>query len=242
MPTRELLHKIYSDLETGYPENKAMAKQGSLQHVWYSDILKSFSLDRFQDERIADIGSGEGFLALAILQRMAGNSFLDCYDIHGAPPAIIDHPFFGSRVAWLEEDVQALVKGERTAKSYDRVFLVSIIEHVPNPMELVKGCLSMLNVNGHLHVIGPLLTGVARAMGRHWPYLIPGEHLTIPTMKGLERMAEQLKARIKAKKIPVTYSLKYAIGAVLGLEIPAWLDVALRLPLGAFAATFVKMD
>jgi len=215
-----------------------MAKKETLQHVWYSDILKSFSLDRFQDEQIADIGSGEGLLALAILERMGGSSFLDCYDIHKVAPAIREHELFGSKVAWLEKDASDLLKRDGDDKGYDRVFLVSIIEHVPNPKELLQGCLRMLNANGHLHVIGPLLTGVARAMGRHWPYIIPGEHLTIPTVRGLELMSGQLGVSMNLREIPVTYSLKYAAGAVLGMRIPNWLDLALRLPLGVFSATF----
>ncbi len=138
MPTPELLHKIYLDLETGYPAHKSMAKKETLQHVWYSDILTNFSLDRFQDEQIADIGSGEGWLALAILDRMRGSSFLDCYDIHRAAPAIREHPLFGRKVAWMEKDAQDLLKGDGVDKGYDRVFLVSIIEHVPKSYGIGK--------------------------------------------------------------------------------------------------------
>ena len=80
MPSQELLRSIYQELETGYPEHKSQAKKETLQTEWYNDILKTFSVHQLVNERIADIGAGEGWLASAIVERMGADTFLDCYD------------------------------------------------------------------------------------------------------------------------------------------------------------------
>lgn len=240
MPSHELLKSIYQGLETGYPEHKSQAKKETLQTEWYNDILKTFSVYHLTNERIADIGAGEGWLASAILERMGTHTFLDCFDLHEAPQVIRDNPAFGVNFLWVQADAQSIQREAGHGGGYDRIFLISVIEHVPDPKQLVENCLEMLRNSGVLHVLGPLITPLARLLGRRWPYLIPGEHLTIPTIEGLEQMAGALKAQMEVKKMPVTYSLKYVTKAVLGITIPGFLDVAIRLPLGAFAATFRK--
>jgi hypothetical protein len=78
-------------------------------------------------------------------------------------------------------------------------------------------------------------------MRRRWPYIIPGEHLTIPTTKGLRTMVNLLGVDdFWLKKVPITYSLNYILSTMLGFVLPAFLDAALRLPIGVFALSFRK--
>src|SRR2546421_3488762 len=48
---------------------------------------------------------------------------------------------------------------------------------------------------------------------------IPGEHLTLPSLAGLRRMAARLPASVAGlRMIPVSYSTNYALGALFGIK------------------------
>lgn len=240
MPDAQTLNRVYSSLDTGYPDHKSTAKLDSLQYVWYEDLLDIFSVHDLQDENIADIGAGEGFLVASLSKRVGPNCSIHCYDLHDPPPIIKDIQKHCDRLHWIKTDATCLGHTLSVQTKFDRIFLISVIEHVENPRELIIRLTSMLTDNGRLHLVGPYLNFVAKIMGKRWPYIIPAEHLTIPSIQSLTLMSQDIGLKADIEPIRITYSFKYVLGALSNISLPSRLDFTIRLPLGVFAMTLTK--
>jgi hypothetical protein len=240
MPDEQTLNKVYSSLDTGYPDHKSTAKLNSLQYVWYEDLLNVFSAHNLQNERIAEIGAGEGFLVASLIKRMGANSSIHCYDLHDPPKIINDLQKYSNRVHWIKTDITSSGHTLSMQTKFDRIFLISVIEHVRNPRGLITKTCDMLGDKGRLHVVGPCINSVAKIMGKRWPYLIPAEHLTIPSIQSLKFMCQRIGLKADINPIRITYSFKYLFGALSGISLPSRFDFTMRLPLGGFAMTLTK--
>jgi ubiquinone/menaquinone biosynthesis C-methylase UbiE len=246
MPDEPLLKHCYKTYAvSGYSKQLSKAKTVSRQNVWYKHILDihGFASSVKPDDVVADIGAGEGLLAQAMVQSGAKFSRLDCYDLHPAPDLVVflEKSSFLPQVKWKVVDLSQLPL-EISESSYNIVFLIGVIEHVREPTQLAQNLLKIAKPGGSVHIIGPCLDSMAHTlMRRRWPYIIPGEHLTIPTTKGLRTMVNLLGVDdFWLKKVPITYSLNYILSTMLGFVLPAFLDAALRLPIGVFALSFRK--
>jgi hypothetical protein len=77
-----------------------------------------------------------------------------------------------------------------------------------------------------------------RLMGRKWPYYLPGEHITIPSMRGLEILAQEtfskkgLRYSIKTDPVTMPYPLGYYAGYFLGTKKKLPFDFDLYIPTG----------
>ena len=70
--------------------------------------------------------------------------------------------------------------------------------------------------------------------------MIPGEHLGLPTLEGVRRIAAQVSQDFSVRKTPVYYSLGYVLRALWGTRLPVSLDWIIPVPVGAFALTLSK--
>ncbi|MGC2110559.1 MAG: class I SAM-dependent methyltransferase [Candidatus Korobacteraceae bacterium] len=228
MPSPELLTYCYSTYAYGgFPEAKALAKLKSRQPEWYRDVLNFFPS---ASGAIADVGAGEGWLSREIARQ---DLHVDSYDFHPQPELLLP---LGSRVRWTQADLST--SGWALRNDYDTVFCIAVIEHLIDPLGLMKELLRIARPGGKVHVLGPYSDAWAhRLLRKRWPYIIPGEHLTIPSLYGLDLMAGILGCQITRRPIPVSYSVKYAADATFGTNLPPWMDVMLRLPVGGFVMT-----
>lgn len=243
MPAPETLASCYSKhYVDGWPKGKWKAKKGSQQDIWYQDILKNFQIASCSKRKIADVGAGEGLLSRLLLSASA-DALIDCYDFHPMPEAlktILGEKDKNKRLVWNETDVSKCDWMPRD--KYDIVFCIGLIEHVANPSQLVENLLMMCKKGGSVCIIGPTVDSLAyKIFRRRWVYMFPGEHLTLPSLKGLDLMLKKLHcSHAHLKRINVTYSLKYIIDAILKISTPKFLDVVLRLPTGAFSMKIRK--
>ena len=77
-------------------------------------------------------------------------------------------------------------------KSFDAVVMSHVIEHVPNPLELLSECYRILKVGGRLIVVTPNAASWGHRMyGADWRGLEPPRHLHIFTRKTLMKISEQ---------------------------------------------------
>ena len=107
---------------------------------------------------------------------------------------------------------QARVEGADFPQvDYDAVTLLAVIEHVVDPVALLRRCHELLRPGGWLMVQTPNSgSGLARATGKHWPLYAPVEHLHLFSATALRLLLEGLgmtEIRIgrHSKRLPVEY-------------------------------------
>ncbi len=240
MPSQELLGVCYSTYSFGgYPAAKAKAKKDSNQDVWYDHIIDIFHCHSMAGEKIGDVGAGEGLLAKAIAKRFPDIQSYKAIDYHAIPENA--QSLVGSfPIEWVQKD---LSRDWDLKNCFDRVFCIAVLEHVTDPNALIQKMIDSVRPGGKIHVIAPVVDSLAfKFLGMRWPYLIPGEHLSLPSIKGLRAMLSKKNVKVLTlKKSPITYSTNYILGSLFGVKLKSFFDIALKLPVGIFSMTIERL-
>jgi len=232
MPSKEKLSECYSEYVKGFPDYKSKAKEKSNQDLWYKKVLKILNIKKLKNMKIADIGAGEGFFVLELLKNCE-NCELDCFDYHEIPNRLkINHG--GNKVNWRQGDV--MDDTWRNKEKYDIVICNAVIEHVREPRKLVDSLYDITKEGGIFYVLAPCVNSLLyKMMRKNWIYIIPGEHLTIPSFFGLREFMKKYDVEYELKKINVSYSLNYILGSLFRIKVPMYFDVLISLPTGSFS-------
>jgi SAM-dependent methyltransferase len=129
---------------------------------------------------------------IRIVTERAGNSGLLCDLGSGFEPSRIDDLWKGRRIAVdiipgrgvdLVADGQALPFRD---KSVDAILLMEVLEHVPNPLRLLRECSRVLRPGGHLCLTAPQY---------HITHNHPGDFYRY-TRQGLEYLCGEAELRV----------------------------------------------
>ena len=141
------------------------------------------------------------------------------------------------RISSHRVDLNQLDRAPRPTRSFDVVACVAVIEHVIDPLALLRFLRSITAPGGFACVVGPEVTSLAhRLMRESWPYYCPDEHLTLPSLASIERaLAIVGGGRYELRRVNVHYSLKYLLRFLhVPIPVPAAADFLLPIPAGAF--------
>jgi SAM-dependent methyltransferase len=130
-----------------------------------------------------DIGAGNGDLSKLLCEKFP-HSFGIAVDFHEIPEALS-----GVRnLKWMQVDLNDRNFSRFLADNKaDMIFSISVLEHVLDPKNFVQNLLLLLPQHAILYLAAPDFDSPSRRlMGKRWPYLIPGEHLHIPTLKAMK--------------------------------------------------------
>lgn len=142
---------------------------------YYQWMKKSNTV--FKD-RILDVGTGGGNL-LSQLRRIGFEQ------LTGIDP-FIDEDIIESGVRILKKDLL------QVSESYDLIMMHHSLEHMPNPLKILKKAYALLPKNGRLIVRIPIMGNYGwRTYCRDWSQLDAPRHLFIPSEKGMRMLAEQ---------------------------------------------------
>jgi len=138
--------------------------------------------------KLLDVGCGDG-VWLAQMRDLG-------WDVVGLEPspetAAIARSRFGLRVVpgFLEE-------GTLEGELFDAITLVHVIEHVPNPVELLARCWKLLATGGRIVLATPNLNAWAHKLFKnHWCSLDPPRHFTLFSGKSLRSAMEKAGFRV----------------------------------------------
>ncbi len=192
---------IYSG--TRYPE---------YQEYWVHYPLKesSFSSHYYmwrnvgRDQRILDVGCGEGFLAAKVADQ--GNRVTGVDNIPLPKYAEkLDQYFQCDLAAGIEPVVERM--GD---KKFDRILLLDVLEHLPEPEKILKSCRELLAPRGTILVSLPnvanitvrlkLLLGIFSYTDRG---ILDRTHLRFFTRKTARRMLRECGYSIAAERMTV---------------------------------------
>jgi SAM-dependent methyltransferase len=161
-----------------------------------------------------DIGAGEGEMS-NLLQDKFPSSMGTAVDFHERPWQ------FNRSVSWISTD---LGRGMPSIDKADLVFAITVLEHMTNPVEFIRSCLDLVKPGGVFYFNCPRADSNAfRIMGKKWPYYLPGEHITVPSVAGLGKLMHRecnakFGDRYTLKISPVV--LPYPLGFYLGYLLP----------------------
>lgn len=110
-------------------------------------------------------------------------------------------------------------------ETFDLVCLYAVLEHVPNPREVLKNAVQRMSFDAHLIVDVPNYRSIYRYVARkRWLWLIPPVHLQYFTPKSMERLAslENLEIEYASTKSTSTYTyiLVHHLFELMRREIP----------------------
>jgi SAM-dependent methyltransferase len=107
------------------------------------------------------------------------------------------------------------------ASYYDVLTLWDVLEHVPDPVNFISTCCSLLKPGGFLFVNVPDLDSLqSRVLGSRWPLLLP-EHLNYFNRKSLGFCGESAKlTRLYLGKRLASFTIEYVLYRLSQHHIP----------------------
>ncbi|TAK86015.1 MAG: class I SAM-dependent methyltransferase [Betaproteobacteria bacterium] len=131
--------------------------------------------------RLLDVGCGDG----AVLDRLRGMGW-QVEGVEVDPKAVES----ARRDLGLSVRQGTLAQAAFAADTFDAVVLSHVIEHVHDPVALLRECRRILNRGGCLVLVTPNAASFGHAwFGEHWLHLDPPRHLHLFTLSALRRAA-----------------------------------------------------
>ncbi|MBF0320314.1 MAG: class I SAM-dependent methyltransferase [Nitrospirae bacterium] len=192
VPTHEDLKKLYA--VGGYREKTGRRFMPFVEYfILYFRHKRKNRIKRYiNNGRILDIGCGRGLF----LNVMKG----DGWDVAGVE---FDEATASNAASYYGIDV---IAGEPhtwkfEAASFDVITLNHVLEHIPDPKELIQACHRLLKDNGLLVVAVPNLDGMQSKVGKkNWFHLDVPYHLHHFTDNGVSSLLSALSFNIVRKR------------------------------------------
>jgi 2-polyprenyl-3-methyl-5-hydroxy-6-metoxy-1,4-benzoquinol methylase len=240
-PSAERLHELYAGdylVRWGARDPASLERVRAIKQASCRQLLAELARLR-PGGRLLDLGCAAGFLLEA-----AEAAGFQGFGLDLNPEAVgIAKRRFGDRVAEGELDASAF-----PGVVFDAITLIDVLEHVPDPGELLARVRGRLAPSGVLAVLLPNAASLtSRLLGSRWPHYTP-EHLFFWTPAALRRQlvaagfdVQQIRTGIRK-----TYTAEYltAYAAVTGAWLPpglGWLGARqLRIPTGEMIALAIR--
>jgi SAM-dependent methyltransferase len=232
-PSAGAVAQHYAASERGMPERLRAMREETVQSRWYAHLAevidKRAAQSKLQVHTVADIGAGGLELTHALAERFP-SAQIEAWDLTASvteEPRVISRAIDLNRPESWPDDLPR----------FDVVACVAVIEHVLDPLSLLRLLRRITAPGGFAYVAGPDVGSFARrVLGRHWPYYCPDEHLTLPTLASVARAVSICGGgAYTLRRIPVRYSLRYVLRYLrFPFSLPTRADVLLPIPSGAF--------
>ncbi len=116
------------------------------------------------------------------------------------------------------------------ADSIDNLFMFNILEHITDINSLMKHVITTVKKDGKIIIEVPLVGIISKGFKEKWRFLMPDEHLHIPSLKGLDILIKRYGLKIIGKT-------RFGSGYTVGMISPF-----LKIIFDKFAKTFSYGD
>lgn len=247
LPSKDSLATLYSSFNDGLPNlHRTITSddpQLAIYRLCFNRIASVSDWEKDDNFTWVDIGAGGGEFS-CLMNDAFPNSRGVAIDLHSCPAALVN----SKAITWARRDINR-DNFSVGLPQFELVVSLSVWEHVLRPDLFVSNLLRLVRPGGMLYLLCPNNTSWAsRLFGRRWPYFIPGEHLSMPSLMGARRCIQRQwalihgvdqRANINVRPVMLPYTLRYLLRR-LGIEqvgklMPPGLSVPL--PVGALEAT-----
>lgn len=170
-----------------------------------SEVLEHY-LDKIekalpQKGSLIDVGAATGYF-LALAQKRGWST---------AGVEISEHAAEIGRRKGLDIKTGKIEDAGFSPASFEAITLWDVIEHLPNPREIIQICHRLLKKNGVIAINTPDAGSLtSKILGKRWPLLVPPEHLIIFSRKILAETLRDNGFQIyTAAKIGKKFALQY---------------------------------
>jgi len=207
LPTTKTIKNYYENKfkKENYELSNKYSKRHKLVYTKYVKILKARLRDKNQmleGKKVLDVGCFTGEFLETLQKENADVYGLELQDT----AARIANNKLPGKV--LKKDV---MNYNFPQKKYDVITLLGVVEHVANPMKLLRKSFQLLKKGGTLMIQTPNSSSfLARTMGKSWPPYSPIEHIHIFSRKSLNHALKKcgfqsISFKADWKKLPVWY-------------------------------------
>ncbi len=155
-------------------------------HAQLDRVAASFG-ERRNLNRWLDVGCGAGSLMAAA--RRQGWEVTGTEVAAGAADAV--------RAQGFEVEFGELEALDLPEEGFDVVSIIEVIEHVPDPRQMLRTAERLLRKGGALHLTTPHGRGIsARLLGTRWSVVSPPEHLHLFSATGLQIAVDDARLRV----------------------------------------------
>lgn len=230
LPSAERLAWFYGRFSNGLPARLSAARAASPQRPWFAKLADRIA-SRTTPATWVEAAPGEGYFAEMLAARFP-NSQGTAIDFHPRPNSSLS-----PRIAWRQGDLNA--DGLDGVRGANLVVALAVLEHILNPRAFLRSLIRTVEPRGWIYVICPDAgSWLGRALGRRWPYLLPGEHIAMPTAAGMRALVSAAfadegldHANLTVRSITVPYTVRY-LAAFAGITLPVPNSWAVPVPAG----------
>jgi SAM-dependent methyltransferase len=221
------------------PQTLRQWREGTSQQGWYESLAVTMSrlASRARPEvrSVVDIGAG-GLELTRALASVFPAAQIEAWDLF-ADDSLRSHP---ERVTLHSVDLNQVDRVD-PGRRFEIVACVAVLEHVLDPLALLRLVQSVTAPGGLAFVVAPDVGSIAhRLLGRHWPYYCVDEHLTLPSIASIRRALDLLRretgidGEFTLRRVSVRYSLQYLLRFLrVPLPLPRIADLLVPVPSGA---------
>lgn len=189
MPAASELTTLYRSFDGGMiPRIRAIRDHNPLTKWYMQCVTRATQLAVSAikaDFSWLDVGAGNGELALKVLKKFPLSKGF-AVDFHERPESLDN-----TDIQWINTDINCSPQFD--SNYFDLIFLITVLEHVMYPDVLLESLLLKLKPQGVLYITVPDFGSLASTfLGDKWPYFIPGEHLLIPSKKGIKILLNKI--------------------------------------------------
>jgi 2-polyprenyl-3-methyl-5-hydroxy-6-metoxy-1,4-benzoquinol methylase len=208
LPSQQQLNELYNSFAEGMDVFIHNNRKKNPLTKWYNQCI-AHAIAYFGNGQglqrnftWIDIGAGAGELCKLMSERFPGSTGYGI-DFHPKPDLLKQL----SNVHWHqcnlndENEIQKL-----PLKNIDVAFSITVLEHVQHPDVFIKNIIPVINENGVFYLTTPdFSSALARLSGRYWSYIQPGEHLNIPSKKGISILLNRLVSELQLNSSSLVY-------------------------------------
>jgi SAM-dependent methyltransferase len=218
LPTAAAINSFYCSLDFGIEAATAAIRKESPLTSWYLQCIHtamkaSLRIEKGRPLRWLDIAAGSGELSRLMLE-LYPDSIGIAVDLHDRPADLVSF----NNLQWIKADLNGVDISCLIGGKFDFIFGISILEHILSPKKMVDELLNLVRKDSVVYFATPASTSLAaKILKKKWPYFLPGEHLNIPSLKGMQLMLERCLASsrptvsglVVVRSIRLLYPLRY---------------------------------
>jgi ubiquinone/menaquinone biosynthesis C-methylase UbiE len=220
VPDEEVTTAMYRSFDGGMHSRVRELRRRYPLKTWFHQCLTHMMQDSGLENKKTfswiDIGGGEGEMSELMLKQFP-NQEGTVVDFHPVPERLK-----GRHVNWVATDLNREFSDE--LEQADLVFAITVLEHMADPVNFIRSSLRLLKPGGVLYLNCPRADSAAfKILGKKWPYYIPGEHITVPSIRGLQKLLERECSRVLRDGYEISIKpviLPYPFGFYLGYYLP----------------------